>query len=57
MIYHSLFHAVMSYRIIYWGNSSHSTQVFKCKKKKGEKKAELLWGMVAENLVETCSKN
>jgi hypothetical protein len=29
MIYHSLFHAVMNYLIIFWGNSSQSTQVFK----------------------------
>jgi hypothetical protein len=33
MIYHSLFHAVMTYGIILWGNSSHSTQVFRMKKK------------------------
>jgi hypothetical protein len=33
MIYHSLFHAVMTYRIIFWGNSSHSTQVFRMQKK------------------------
>jgi hypothetical protein len=28
MIYHSLFHTIMTYGIIFWGNSSHSTQVF-----------------------------
>jgi hypothetical protein len=33
MIYHSLFHAVMTYRITFWGNSSHSIQVFKMQKK------------------------
>jgi hypothetical protein len=33
MIYHSLFHAVMTYGIIFWGNSSHSTEVFKIQKK------------------------
>ena len=33
MIYHSLFHAVMTYGIIFWGDSSHSTQVFKMQKK------------------------
>ena len=33
MIYHSLFHAVMTYGIIFWGNSSHSTQVFRMQKK------------------------
>jgi len=52
MIYHSLSHTVMTYGIIFWGNSSHSIQVFRI-----EKKTELLWGAVTENLVETCSKN
>jgi len=33
MIYHSLFHAVMTYGIIFWGNSSHSIQVFRIQKK------------------------
>jgi hypothetical protein len=33
MIYHSLSHTVMTYRIIFWGNSSHSTQVFRMQKK------------------------
>jgi len=33
MIYHSLFHTVMSYGIIFWGNSSHSIQVFRMQKK------------------------
>jgi hypothetical protein len=33
MIYHSLFHAVMTYGKIFWGNSSHSTQVFRMQKK------------------------
>jgi hypothetical protein len=28
MIYHSLFPAVMTYGIIFWGNSSHSIQLF-----------------------------
>ena len=32
-IYHSLCHAVMAYGIIFWGNSSHSTQVFKMQKR------------------------
>jgi hypothetical protein len=31
---HSLFHARMTYGIIFWGNSSHSTQVFRMQKKK-----------------------
>jgi hypothetical protein len=33
MTYHSLFHAVMNYGIIFWGTSSNSTQVFKMQKK------------------------
>jgi hypothetical protein len=33
MIYHSLFHAVMTYGIIFWRNSSHGIQVFIMQKK------------------------
>jgi hypothetical protein len=33
IIYHSLFHAIKTYGIIFWGNSSHSTQVFRMQKK------------------------
>jgi len=33
VIYHSLFHAVMTYGIIFLGNSSHSFQVFRLQKK------------------------
>ena len=33
MIYHSFFHSVMSYRIIFWGNSSHSSTIFSMQKK------------------------
>ena len=33
MIYHSLFHTVMTYGIIFWENSSHSIQVFRMQKK------------------------
>jgi len=33
MIYHSLFHAVMTFGIIFLGNSSHSIQVFRKQKK------------------------
>jgi hypothetical protein len=33
MIYHSLFHAVMTYRIIFWRNSSLGTRVFRMQKK------------------------
>jgi len=32
MIYRSLFHAIMSYGIIFWGNSPHSTISFKMQK-------------------------
>jgi len=35
MIYHAFFHSVMSYRIIFWGNSSHSSTIFNMQKKKG----------------------
>jgi hypothetical protein len=33
MIYHANFHVVMSYGIIFWGNSSHSTIIFRMQKK------------------------
>jgi len=33
MIYHSLFHASMTYGIIFWGNSSHSIQVVRMQKR------------------------
>jgi len=33
MIYHSLFHSVMSYGIIFWGNSPHSLVIFKMQKR------------------------
>ena len=33
MIYFSYVHAVMSYGIIFWGNSHHSNRIFKIKKK------------------------
>jgi len=33
MIYHSLFHSIMSYGIIFWGNSSHSSIIFKMQKR------------------------
>ena len=29
MVYHSLFHSIMSYGIIFWGNSPHSSIIFK----------------------------
>jgi hypothetical protein len=33
MIYHAIFPAVMSYVIMFWGNSSHSTKIFRIQKK------------------------
>jgi hypothetical protein len=33
MIYHAFFHSVMSYGIIFWGNSSYSTMIFEMQKK------------------------
>jgi len=33
MIYHSLFHSILSYGIIFWGNSSQSITIFKIQKK------------------------
>jgi len=33
MIYYVFFHSVMSYGIIFWGNSSHSSTIFKIQKK------------------------
>jgi len=33
MIYHSLFHSIMPYGIIFWGNSSHSSIIFKMQKR------------------------
>ena len=32
MIYHSLFHSIMSYGIIFWVNSLHSSEIFKIQK-------------------------
>jgi len=33
MIYHTFFHSAMSYRIIFWGNSLHSSTIFSIQKK------------------------
>ena len=33
MIYHSPFHSIMSYGIIFWGNSPHSSIIFKMQKR------------------------
>jgi len=35
MIYHAFFHSAMSYGIIFWGNSLHSSTIFSMPKKKG----------------------
>jgi hypothetical protein len=34
MIYHSYVHSIMTYGIIFWGNSPHSTNIFKIHKRK-----------------------
>ena len=33
IIYHSLFHSILSYGIMFWGNSSHSSVIFKMQKR------------------------
>ena len=33
IIYHFYFHSVMTYGLIYWGNSSHAEMVFKMQKR------------------------
>ena len=33
IIYHSQFHSIMSYAIMFWGNSSHSSVIFKIQKR------------------------
>jgi len=33
MIYHSLFHSIMTYGIMFWGGSPHSSVIFKTQKK------------------------
>jgi len=33
MVYYSLFYAIMTYKIIFWGSSSHRQKMFKIKKK------------------------
>src|SRR5215510_12794667 len=33
MVYHSIFHSIMSYGIMFWGNSPHSPVIFKMQKR------------------------
>jgi len=33
LLYFSYFHSVLSYRIIFWGNSVHSKYIFKIQKR------------------------
>jgi hypothetical protein len=33
MVYHSLFHSILSYGIMFWGNSPHSPVIFKMQKR------------------------
>jgi hypothetical protein len=33
IIYHAFFHLAMSYRIIFWGNSLHSSPIFASKER------------------------
>ena len=33
MVYHSHFHSLINYGVIFWGNSSYSNSIFKLQKK------------------------
>jgi hypothetical protein len=33
IVYHSLFHSIMSFGTMFWGNSSHSNTIFKMQKR------------------------
>jgi hypothetical protein len=52
VIYYAFFHLVVSYEIILWGNSSHSSIIFRIKKK-----IELWMGVGIEFCVETYLRN
>jgi len=53
VIYYAFFHSVMSYGILFWGNSSHSSIIFRIKKKELE-----LWKDVGTDFrVETYLRN
>jgi len=53
LIYFSYFHSVLSYGIIFWGNSVHSKYIFKIIKKEPLELPQILG---YETLVGTCLK-
>jgi hypothetical protein len=50
MIYYAYFHSVLSYSIIFWGNSPHSIDIFRLRKKR---LLELFVVYIIESHVET----
>jgi hypothetical protein len=48
--YHSYFHSLISYRIIFWGNSSYSSHIFQLQKKA----VRILWDQDQGIPVENC---
>ena len=54
VIYYAFFHLVMSYGIIFWGNSSHTSIIFRIQKKK---QLELWKDVGTEFRVETYLRN
>ena len=52
MVYYTLFHLIMTYGIIFWGNSSHSQNSSRYK----QQQLELLWGIRVRTLAGTYSK-
>jgi hypothetical protein len=53
MVYHSYFHSIMTYGIIFWGNSYYSKTILVYKRKL----LELLWGLETGILAENTSRN
>jgi hypothetical protein len=53
MVYHSYFHSIMTYGIIFWGNSYYSNTIFSLQRKL----LELLWGLETGILAENTSRN
>jgi len=47
MVYFSYFHFIMSYSIIFWGNSHHSVNIFKIQKR-------IIWIITNSNRYDTC---